>query len=419
MPVKSIKELARHHSHDHVPTLQTLAEEGDGAVSLFSIFGRHKLINPSQEPPLWAADMKRELVLIQQRIESLGPKIENLQRAPSSHNGEDSKYYEGGEDYTHTPHTQSVNIHTQPTGTLAGSMYMPPDTEIIMEDDEDDGQQEYPDDRTETQHGRPDDVAATRSVASHSRHTKDREDSPGQQYLEEELYKLRQRKANGSLLSWEVAREGAEEPEEEEEHEYDEEPLDLEEDEEDPAGIPTIPSETRATSPPLPPIPQESGERGLVTTPRPWASGDYGNEAGEPLLPWQKIHQRLLTWAITWPMNAIESALNSTTRGHQVDEVALSIWSTQTYKRYVRSRLTDRPKGVVDRLFVPPNVADAISNAVFHGRHGDACGMLRDLWSPFGLEGMPRLLVVLAKHRTDENHWVVHRFVVVFFVLSY
>jgi hypothetical protein len=56
-------------------------------------------------------------------------------------------------------------------------------------------------------------------------------------------------------------------------------------------------------------------------------------------------------------------------------------------------------------------MAHAISTAVFNGRHGDACGMLRDLWSPFGLEGMPRLLVVLAKHRSDANHWVVHRWV--------
>jgi len=71
--------------------------------------------------------------------------------------------------------------------------------------------------------------------------------------------------------------------------------------------------------------------------------------------------------------------------------------------------MTDGPGGRVDRLFVPPNMADAISNAVFNGRHGDASGMLRELWHPFGLEGMPRLLIVLAKHRSDANHWVVHR----------
>jgi len=95
----------------------------------------------------------------------------------------------------------------------------------------------------------------------------------------------------------------------------------------------------------------------------------------------------------------------------QVDEVALSIWSTQAYKRYVRARLTDSPQGGSGSVVrTPDDLADAISNAVFNGRHGDACTMLRaDLWAPFGLEGMPRLIVVLAKHRSDPNHWVVHR----------
>jgi len=36
--------------------------------------------------------------------------------------------------------------------------------------------------------------------------------------------------------------------------------------------------------------------------------------------------------------------------------------------------------------------------------------MLRDLWTPFGFDGMPRLILVLVRHRRDPNHWVVHRF---------
>ncbi|OAX42507.1 hypothetical protein K503DRAFT_862970, partial [Rhizopogon vinicolor AM-OR11-026] len=32
-------------------------------------------------------------------------------------------------------------------------------------------------------------------------------------------------------------------------------------------------------------------------------------------------------------------------------------------------------------------MADVISTAIFNGRHGDACGMLRDLWAPLGFEG--------------------------------
>lgn len=236
----------------------------------------------------------------------------------------------------------------------------------------------------------------------------DRDDSPGQQFLEEELYKLRV-KPGGSQSAvthktWEVARDDQEE--------YEEGHGAFTE-----SGLPEIPdggnyTERRVPSPPLPPIPQDGSRRDLVPSQssQVWNSGHESNEATPPPPPpWQRIHQRLLSWAIIWPMSEIDAALKSTTRGQQVDEVALSIWSTQTYKRYVRSRMTDVPGGKVDRLFVPPNVADAISTAVFNGRHGDACGMLRELWAPFGFDGAPRLIVVLAKHRSDANHWVVHR----------
>ena len=178
------------------------------------------------------------------------------------------------------------------------------------------------------------------------------------------------------------------------------------------SGLPEIPdgatggyTERRPGSPPLPPLPQDV-RNDLID--HGWQQAEYVGEQ-RMLPPWQRIHQRLLSWAIVWPMGELDNAVNSCVRGMQVDEIALSIWSTQTYKRYVRAKMTDSPPGRVDRLFVPPNMADAISTAVYNGRHGDACGMLRDLWAPFGLEGIPRLLIVLAKHRNDDNHWVVHR----------
>ena len=170
--------------------------------------------------------------------------------------------------------------------------------------------------------------------------------------------------------------------------------------------------ETVGPSRPLPPLSSDDGalgvDAGLIAQQQLQTASEYNSEPPQ-LLPWQRIFQHLLNWAIVWPLSELDTALNSTTRGNQVDEVALSIWSTQTYKRYVRRKMADEPGGRVDRLFVPPNMADAISNAVFNGRHGDAAGMLRELWHPFGLEGMPRLLVVLAKHRSDADHWVVHR----------
>ncbi|CAE6529205.1 unnamed protein product [Rhizoctonia solani] len=127
---------------------------------------------------------------------------------------------------------------------------------------------------------------------------------------------------------------------------------------------------------------------------------------------WQRVHQRLLNWAMVWPLTELDKALASTERGHQVEEIALSVWCTQVYKRYVRARMSEGggDASKVDRMYVPPNMADAISTAVYNGRHGDACQMLKDLWTPFGLETMPRLIIVLARHRRDEHHWVTHRF---------
>jgi len=177
-----------------------------------------------------------------------------------------------------------------------------------------------------------------------------------------------------------------------------------------PLGIPIIQDlnegDRRSSPQPTPLLPQE-GSRYVVATPQPPShAGDYSDEV-PPLLAWDQIHHRLLSWATIWSFGNFDTALKSTTRGHQVNAVALSIWCTQNYKRFVRAKLLD--EHVVDRLFVPPIMADAISNAVFNGQHGDACGMLRDLWIPFGLKGTPRLLIVLAKHLSDENHWVVHR----------
>lgn len=138
--------------------------------------------------------------------------------------------------------------------------------------------------------------------------------------------------------------------------------------------------------------------------------GASGPNRGGPTAPaWQLVHQRLLNWTLVWSASELDQALDSTERGRQLDECALTVWAMQCYKRYVRMRTQDHPPQPVDRLFVPPNVADAINNAVYNGRHGDATAMLKDLWTPFGFDGMPRLILALARHRRDSNHWVVHR----------
>lgn len=385
---------------------------------------RSTQIGSSAEPPEWAKDLIDGMINMRERLDSLAPKIERSLR--SSRGGSyvtDGRGYPpygsqaGG--YEQSPMTQTVNMAT----TMGDeSMYQPVDTEMrtstnlhtlpgsmhhhdgslhdaIPEEDVYDDE-----DDLHGHHLAPTDDQ-TRGINSEYM-PNDRTDSPGQQYLEEQFYKLRERPTGSQSVAthktWELARDDGEE--------YDDGDAQAAVTE---SGLPEIPDGNTGgytdprRSPPLPPIPQDGSN---MPDHQLWQPGDYSGERNLPP-PWQRIHQRLLNWAIVWRMAELDNAVNSTTRGMQVDEVALSIWSTQTYKRYVRAKMTDSPPGRVDRLFVPPNMADAISAAVYNGRHGDACGMLRDLWAPFGLEGIPRLLIVLAKHRNDDNHWVVHRYV--------
>ncbi|KAF9482263.1 hypothetical protein BDN70DRAFT_829667 [Pholiota conissans] len=400
-----IKRLGMKYDHESIKEYRNSHIDHDPAAYLHREY-------MNEDPPPWATALQTEVRKMSERIANLGPKIESL-KLDTTMNPDRSRFEYGPDDSAVTPMTQTVNIQTQPTGTMADSMYQPAEEHDVFLDDEGNPLHEW-EDKTETEmprHLHTD--AETRSLAHTGSQISEggREDSTGEQYLEQQLYKLRQKPQGSqsarSHRSWELAHH------DEDDDIYDDEDRNIPQ-----SGLPTIPDdnadiyqdEDRSNSPPLPALPDEPENREMTVHPQgPWNSVEYSTE--QPALPpWQRIHARLLNWAMIWPMSELEQALNSTTRGQQVDEVALSIWSTQAYKRYVRARLTDSPQGVVDRLFVPPNIADAISNSVFNGRHGDACGMLKDLWAPFGLEGMPRLIVVLAKHRADPNHWVVHRF---------
>lgn len=362
-----------------------------------------------------------QLAMMEQKLGALGPQIERLKSTESSsrarthsHQGRirQQPFSEIPDDFERTPRTQTIGLETQPTGTMAESMFRAPETAYTIPGESMGGHGTMPgsihhhDGSTHglTDHHDEFEDDETRPDGDY-RHFKNRDnrvDSPGRQVLEEELYRLRVREPSQSApthRSWEIAREDMDQ---ESRIGPESEMPDI-----DAAGANGF-DDHRPESPPLPPIPTEN--RDLVETQA------HNNQAWQPdyhetpsIPPWQKIHQRLLNWAIVWPISELDAALNSTLRGQQVDEVALSIWSTQMYKRYVRQQLTEVPPGRVDRLFVPPNMADAINNAVFHGRHGDACGMLRDLWTPFGLEGIPRIIVVLCKHRSDPNHWVAHK----------
>lgn len=347
-----------------------------------------------QEMPEWAKVLITGINLAHERFDGLDQKIDHLKITTQGYPYEETKYTQDNHYAPETPRTQTVNINTaQPTGyTMVESTY--PDQGHFEDEDM------YTRGIATTHDG----AARTHGLASEF--SRDGDNSPGQQYLEEELYKLRQ-KPGGSQSATHKTWELGEATHDGHDDDYGDEVLgDMTE-----SGLPEIPdvgTERREAS--LPPIPEDEPE---VVSNSPhsqlWVGKHYGNPEEDLIPPWLRIHRRILSWAVIWPLSEIDTALSSTHRGHQVNEIALSIWSTQSYKRYVRSKITDIPGGRPDRLFVPPNLADAISTAVFNGLHSDASGMLRDLWTPFGLEGSPSLIIVLAKHRSDVNHWVVHR----------
>ncbi|KAG8826733.1 hypothetical protein FRC17_008128 [Serendipita sp. 399] len=235
--------------------------------------------------------------------------------------------------------------------------------------------------------------------------------SPGEMLYDEEVYKLRKRAAPGSPRShatWEIEEEpgaagrgsvlaGEENP------------------------MPEIPDSDYYRSSPTKGGRMGGHRRqdstqtgGNATAPDDHEGGDwvarYSEQADHQPPPWLNVNQRLLNWAVIWPFSELENSLKSCERGEQVDEVALTIWAAQIYKRYVRAQMTSYPPVPVDKMFVPPNIADAINNAAYNGRHEEVSVMLRELWAPFGFKGHPKLILALAKHRREENHWVVHRF---------
>ncbi|KAJ3550559.1 hypothetical protein NM688_g5051 [Phlebia brevispora] len=401
---ESIRQYRKSY-HDHSPSVHLTGDAHSRISALPS----------AQDAPEWARDLLENVIHLAAKVDQVDNKVDRVVELRSSrgaggslldarsitngHHRHVTQESRGG--FTQSPMSQTANLQTMPSEGAHDDddMYTEARGNIGPVHHED-----YYDDEdarlAPTTHD-----GDTRGLPSDYN---EREYSPGQQYLEEELYKLRVKPTAGSQSvathkTWEVARDDGGEFEEGETQAAVTD-----------SGLPEIPDTQTGNferDRSLPPLPRDAhgGDLLNVADAHAWPVADFSPEARGPA-PWQRIHQRLLNWAVIWPMSELENALNSTTRGHQVDEIALSIWSIQTYKRYVRAKMTENPPERVDRLFVPPNMAEAISTAVFNGRHGDASGMLKELWAPFGLEGMPRLLIVLAKHRTDENHYVAHRF---------
>lgn len=415
---KSIEQYRRSY-HDHNPSIH-LSPPPPAPGPDPQVLAAQIAAASLEEPPAWARNLLDNVIHLTAKVDQVDTKVDRVVELRSSRGGggsvADSRYdrrppreYVPSQSEMNQTMTQQQTVltegdddmYTEPRHDHAHLHMHHPQAHLHDEGeyyDEDDGA------RATTQLDGEGDADLSRGGLPS-------DFSSGHQFLEEELYKLRIKPHTGAASqsgathkTWEVARDDGGSF-----HDEGDTQAAVTE-----SGLPEIPDAhtggayTERSLPPLPSGVSAAGGQDEQMLHAQWPTAYPQEQQGPP--PWQRIHQRLLSWAIVWPMAELDHALNSTSRGHQVNEVALSIWSTQSYKRYVRTKMTESPPERVDRLFVPPNMAEAISTAVYNGRHGEACGMLRDLWAPFGLEGIPRLLIVLAKHRNDDDHWVVHRF---------
>ncbi|ORY33094.1 hypothetical protein BCR39DRAFT_557284 [Naematelia encephala] len=125
---------------------------------------------------------------------------------------------------------------------------------------------------------------------------------------------------------------------------------------------------------------------------------------------WEEIGQRIFSWAVLWTEEQLKHELEEISLGKQVDDLALSIWFMNQYKRLIRRSLTHDPPLACDKMIVPPLIAEAINKAVHSQNFETAVQLLRDLWHSFGFQERPRVVIALSRHRNETHQWSAHRF---------
>ncbi|WWC91089.1 uncharacterized protein L201_006030 [Kwoniella dendrophila CBS 6074] len=126
--------------------------------------------------------------------------------------------------------------------------------------------------------------------------------------------------------------------------------------------------------------------------------------------PWDMLTQRLYSWALIAEEKSFVRALEEVSLGRQVEEFPLSIFLMMTYKRLIRRNLSENPPIPCDKLFVPPNIANAINIAVHARRYHDAKEILLELWNSLGSNEPPRVIIALAPLGNDPDQWASHRY---------
>ncbi|TCD67446.1 hypothetical protein EIP91_012363 [Steccherinum ochraceum] len=245
-----VKKLGMKYDNESIRQYRKSYHDHDPSVHMMNIPGlqqgpssrKSTQLGTSHDPPEWAKDLIDGMINMRERLDNLAPKIERslrTSRGGASFVSENRSYAEQepqyaqseANGYARSAITQTTQLlANQRTGTMADESMYHQDTELprdsthlhtspgsmhhhdgsmhgaIPEEDE------MYDDEEQLQ-GAPTEDGDTQRLPSE---WNDRTDSPGKQYLEEELYKLRVKPHTGSQSvaathkTWELARDNGE-----------------------------------------------------------------------------------------------------------------------------------------------------------------------------------------------------------------
>ncbi|KAH8091804.1 kinase-like domain-containing protein [Cristinia sonorae] len=128
---------------------------------------------------------------------------------------------------------------------------------------------------------------------------------------------------------------------------------------------------------------------------------------------WRNIEQYMLELIQHWPLEALIHAKRSTQPLNMVNEVGLTLWMLQMFKRYIKGREEDGKSQLTlvnSHMVFPVHVA-MIDGAIRDGLYQNGVDALREFWAVIGQNRRPDVLLAMGKHWADSSYWVVHKFI--------
>ncbi|THH18980.1 hypothetical protein EUX98_g8866 [Antrodiella citrinella] len=122
---------------------------------------------------------------------------------------------------------------------------------------------------------------------------------------------------------------------------------------------------------------------------------------------WRNIESYLYELIKSWSLGTLHDASFSSVSLGMVNDVALSIWVLQMFKRYVKGE-EEKGKPVTCHAIFPIHVA-MVDGSIRDGTYDGGVMALREFWEITGQDGTPDVLLAIGRHWADESRWVVHK----------